>query len=148
MNCYISGIAGLALLGASISTMSVNKQQQNVLKSVLSDDLDKKYESIVIERRNHYIMGLVLGMIISFIVVNKVKSSNYFTRLSLFTMITLVTAVIFYMLMPKSDYMLNHLKTEQENKQWLQVYKTMQSRYFIGLVLGALSAIPIAHIMC
>ncbi len=148
MNCYISGIAGLALLGASISTMSVNKQQQNVLKSVLSDDLDKKYESIVIERRNHYIMGLVLGMIISFIVVNKVKSSNYFTRLSLFTMITLVTAVIFYMLMPKSDYMLNHLKTEQENKQWLQVYKTMQSRYFIGLVLGALAAIPIANIMC
>jgi uncharacterized protein YacL len=148
MNCYISGIAGLALLGASISTMSVNKQQQNVLKSVLSDDLDKKYESIVIERRNHYIMGLVLGMIISFMIVNKVKSSNYFTRLSLFTMITLVTAVIFYMLMPKSDYMLNHLKTEQENKQWLQVYKTMQSRYFIGLVLGALAAIPIANIMC
>jgi uncharacterized protein YacL len=148
MNCYISGIAGLALLGASISTMSVNKQQQNVLKSVLSDELDKKYESIVIERRNHYIMGLVLGMVISFIVVNKVKSSNYFTRLSLFTMITLVTAVIFYMLMPKSDYMLNHLKTEQENKQWLQVYKTMQSRYFIGLVLGALAAIPIANIMC
>lgn len=148
MNCYISGIAGLALLGASISTMSVNKQQQNVLKSVLSDDLDKKYESIVIERRNHYIIGLILGMIISFIIVNKVKSSNYFTRLSLFTMITLVTAVIFYMLMPKSDYMLNHLKTEQENKQWLQVYKTMQSRYFIGLVLGALAAIPIANIMC
>ncbi len=148
MNCYISGIAGLALLGASISTMSVNKQQQNVLKSVLSDDLDKKYESIVIERRNHYIIGLILGMLISFIIVNKVKSSNYFTRLSLFTMITLVTAVIFYMLMPKSDYMLNHLKTEQENKQWLQVYKTMQSRYFIGLVLGALAAIPIANIMC
>ena len=148
MNCYISGIAGLALLGASISTLSVNKQQQNVLKSVLSDELDKKYENIVIERRNHYIIGLVLGMILSFIVVNKVKSSNYFTRLSLFTMITLVTAVIFYMLMPKSDYMLNHLKTEQENKQWLKVYKTMQSRYFIGLVLGALAAIPIAHIMC
>lgn len=148
MNCYISGIAGLALLAASISTLSVNKQQHNVLKNVLSDELDKKYETIVIERRNHYIIGLVLGMILSFIVVNKVKSSNYFTRLSLFTMITLVTAAIFYTLMPKSDYMLNHLKTEQENKKWLQVYKTMQSRYFIGLVLGALAAIPIAHIMC
>jgi hypothetical protein len=35
-----------------------------------------------------------------------------------------------------------------QNKQWLQVYKTMQSRYFIGLVLGALAAIPIANIMC
>ncbi len=148
MNCYISGIAGIALLGASISTLSVNKQQQNVLKSVLSPELDKKYESIIIERRNHYIIGLVLGMILSFIILNITKITKYFTRLSLFTMITLVTAVIFYMLMPKSDYMLNHLKSEKENKKWLQVYKTMQSRYFIGLVLGALSAIPIAHIMC
>ncbi len=148
MNCYISGIAGIALLGASISTLSVNKQQQNVLKSVLSPELDKKYESIIIERRNHYIIGLVLGMILSFIILNSTKITKYFTRLSLFTMITLVTAVIFYMLMPKSDYMLNHLKSEKENKKWLQVYKTMQSRYFIGLVLGALSAIPIAHIMC
>lgn len=148
MNCYFSGIAGLALLGASISTMSVNKQQQDLLKQEFSDELDKKYEAIIIERRNHYIFGLILGMIISFIVLNRIKSINYYTRITLFLTITLTIAVIFYMLMPKSDYMLNHLRSMEENKKWLQVYRTMQHRYFIGLVLGALSAIPISTILC
>lgn len=148
MNCYFSGIAGLALLGASISTMSVNKQQQDLLKQEFSDELDRKYEAIIVERRNHYIFGLILGMIISFIVLNRIKSINYYTRITLFLTITLTSAVIFYMLMPKSDYMLNHLRSMEENKKWLQVYKTMQHRYFIGLVLGAFAAIPISTILC
>jgi hypothetical protein len=52
------------------------------------------------------------------------------------------------MLMPKSDYMLNHLKTSEENKKWLNVYNSMKSRYFIGFVLGILATIPLARTLC
>jgi len=40
------------------------------------------------------------------------------------------------------------LKTEEENKAWLSVYKTMKYRYLIGFVLGALAAIPFATALC
>lgn len=148
MNCYLSGIAGLALLGASISTMSVSKQQQDILKQEFSNDLDIKYEAIIAERRNYYIFGLILGIIISFIILHRITRINSYTRITLFFTITLSIAVIFYMLMPKSDYMLNHLRSIEENKKWLQVYKTMQHRYYIGIILGALASIPISFIMC
>ena len=134
MNCYVSGILGTAMLAASISTMTVTKEQHDVLRKVLSDDLDKVYENIIAERRNHYIIGLVLGLALSYTVLKFLKISNRLHRMSLFVLITLVTGGLFYSLMPKSDYMLNHLKTEEENKRWLEVYKTMKQRYLIGFL--------------
>jgi hypothetical protein len=148
MNCYIFGLSGLALLGGSIATLTVSKEQHNLLKNVFSDELDKKYENISNERRNHYIIGLVMGIIISIIVVKNVVIENYFKRVMLFLTITFATAILFYSIMPKSDYMLNYLKTPEEINKWLEVYKTMKTRYFSGFILGLLAAIPISYISC
>lgn len=148
MNCYLSGILGIAMLGASVSTMSVSEEQHNLLRQTFSEELDTIYGNIVIERRNHYVMGIILGLALAYVVLLNVKITNRFHRMSLFVLITLMTAVVFYFLMPKSDYMLNHLKTEEQNKAWLEVYKTMKQRYFLGFLLGALAAIPISNAFC
>jgi uncharacterized protein YacL len=148
MNCFLSGILGVGLLGASIATMTVSEEQRNFMHKALPDDLDKLYEKIVIERRNLYITGLVIGLVLSFIVVTLVKINNRFHKMSLFVAITLMTGMGYYSLMPKSDYMLNHLKTEQQNKAWLSVYKTMKHRHITGFFLGALAAIPLGYAMC
>lgn len=148
MNCYVSGVLGVAMLGASLSTMSVTEEQHNLLRNTFSEDLDKIYGNIVIERRNHYVLGIVLGLALSYIVLQLVKINNRFHKMSLFVTITLMTAVVFYFLMPKSDYMLNHLKTEEQNKAWLEVYKTMKQRYFLGFLFGAVAAIPLSHALC
>lgn len=148
MNCYLSGILGLALLSGSIATLTVSEEQHNILRKVFSNELDKKYENIINERRNHYIIGLLIGFVLSYIVLKTFQLSNYFTRMTLFLSITLGSAVIFYTVMPKSDYMLNYLKTPEENKKWLDVYKTMKTRYIVGLILGFLAAIPLAKLFC
>jgi hypothetical protein len=62
--------------------------------------------------------------------------------------ITGLTSVLYYCLMPKNDYMLNHLKTPEEIKAWLNIYKTMKRRYLLGLIFGLLSAIPISNSFC
>lgn len=139
---------GLALLGGSVSTMTVSEEQHTKLRKLFSDELDKIHENIVIERRNHYIQGILLGCLVAFLILQMTRVTNRFHKMSFFTAITLGTAVMYYSLMPKSDYMLNHLKTEEENKAWLEVYKTMKQRYFVGLVLGALAAIPISYALC
>ncbi len=148
MNCFVSAVVGLAMLGGSVSTMTVTEEQHSNLRAVLSDELDKKYDAIARERRNHYVGGLILGIVLSYLVLQLVKINNRFHKMSLFLAITLLTTVMFYSLMPKSDYMLNHLKTEEENKAWLEVYKTMKQRYFVGLVLGAFSAVTLAYALC
>ena len=148
MNCFLSGVLGFAMLGAAISTMSVTEEQHNLLRNTFSDELDTLYGNIVIERRNHYVLGIVLGLALSYLLLQLVKIKNRFHRISLFMTITLITSVVFYFLMPKSDYMLNHLKTKEQNKAWLEVYKTMKQRYFLGFLFGALAAIPIANAMC
>ena len=149
MNCLMSGLIGIGLLGASISTMLVTKEQTDQLRQVLSPELASKYDTIVKERTLHYIQGLLIGMIIAYFVLGFVmKNPNRFYRISAFFGITLFTTALYYLLMPKSDYMLNHLKGSKENKAWLSVYKTMKYRYLIGFVLGALAAIPFANALC
>lgn len=148
MNCYLSAMLGGALLVGSIATLSISEEQHNVLRNVFSDELDQKYNKIIDERRNHYIVGLLIGLIISFIVIKYINIDKYFEKLTLVLSITLGTAVMFYSLMPKSDYILNHLKTPEENQKWLEVYKTMKQRYFIGLLLGLSAAIPLANSFC
>jgi hypothetical protein len=150
MNCYIATLVGLALLGASALTMSVSQDQHDKLKNIFSDELDKKYESIVAERSSQYLQGLILGFILSagFLYCCKDKIQSPFSRVMTFVAISLFTAMAYYMIMPKSDYMLNHLNTQEQNKAWLEMYKTMQSRYLLGMLLGALSSIPIAYAFC
>ncbi len=148
MNCFISGLFGVGLLGASIATNMATHEQTDKLRQVLSPELITKYDAIVKERTSHYIQGLILGMIIAYVILYHLKTTNRFHRISLFFGITLFTTALYYLLMPKSDYMLNHLKSEDENKAWLSVYKTMKFRYLIGFVLGALAAIPLGNALC
>ena len=149
MNCYTSGIIGIGMLGATFATMVVQKDQKEKLKSVLSPELANIYENITKERRNLYFQGLLLGLLISYLCLRILPQSiNTFHRVSFVAAITVSISVIYYFLMPKSDYMLNHLKTHEENVAWLTIYQTMQKRYLVGFLIGSLSAIPIAYAMC
>jgi len=65
-----------------------------------------------------------------------------------FFAVTLIVAIVYYQLMPKSDYMLNHLKTPEQTKAWLDVYLTMKHRHIGGFLLGALAAVPVSLALC
>jgi len=148
MSCYASGLLGIALLGVSFLTLSITQEQHDKLRQVLSDELDMIYDGIVRERRNHYLLGLLLGMLLSVVLLARNPSYSLGTRMAYFLAITLTTAVIVYSFLPKSDYMLNHLKGPEENRAWLEMYQTMKKRYMVGFLLGALAAIPIARAVC
>jgi uncharacterized membrane protein YkgB len=47
-----------------------------------------------------------------------------------------VTNYFYYMLHPKSDWMLNHMGNQEEVKAWLQMYREMSFNYHAGLALG------------
>ena len=150
MNCYVSGLIGLALLGASFSAIGVSDDQKERLKASLSSELLIKYENIVIERRNIYFQGLILGLILALLITDRIvdTKNNEYYRITLFLLITIGFSVFFYYIVPKSDYMLNHLTTNEQNQAWLGVYKEMRQKYIMGIVLGSLAAIPISMYFC
>jgi hypothetical protein len=155
--CILWFIVAIALLGGTLMTCSVSREQHEKLRKTFSPELDEIYTKIVHERRNLYLQGLMIGSILALLVeiVYSNAQSKYLCipptrahKVARFFGIALATTLLYYQFMPKSDYILNHLQTAEQNKAWLEMYKTMQSRYLYGMLLGALAALALANAMC
>ena len=87
-----------------------------------------------------YILGFILALIIIFYNVEIKKD-----KMTIVSMVCLVVAVSFltnyfyYILSPKSKWLLEHMKTPEENKAWLKMYRGMQLYYHGGLFLGVIA---------
>lgn len=147
ISCRLSGIIGIGMLMATFFTMSVSTVQEQNLRKKLSADANNTYDGIILERRNLYFQGLLLGLFISYWIVSGIHSNN-FHKITLFLAISIPISVLFYSLMPKSDYMLRHLSTKEEIEAWLDVYLVMKTRYILGFIFGSLAAIPLSYSLC
>jgi hypothetical protein len=113
-------------------------------KSSLSGDLQKRYDKITKERSNISYQGYILGVILSLGIIFynlKVKHSKMNT-ISLFCIVvatSFITNYFYYILSPKSDWMLNHMNNQEEVKSWLLIYREMQFNYHMGLTLGIIA---------
>ena len=110
-------------------------------KEKLSSDLQKRYDNISKERMTISYQGYVLGFILSlFVIFYNLKIKG--VKMTNFALVCTVMATCFltnyfyYMLHPKSDWMLNHMGNQEEVKAWLQMYREMQYNYHAGLALG------------
>lgn len=113
-------------------------------KSSLSSDLQKRYENISNERTNISYQGYTLGVILSFIIIFynltfKRSPMNTTTLVCTVVATAFITNYFYYMLYPKSDWMLNHMTNKEEIKAWLLMYREMQFNYHMGLVLGIIA---------
>jgi len=113
-------------------------------KSSLSSDLQKRYEQITKERTNISYQGYILGVILSLIIIFynlKIKRSSMNTSALVCTVVAtaFITNYFYYILSPKSDWMLNHITNKEEVKAWLLMYQEMQFNYHAGLVLGIIA---------
>tara|TARA_B100001142_G_scaffold269979_1_gene275866 strand:- start:304 stop:552 length:249 start_codon:yes stop_codon:yes gene_type:complete len=76
------------------------------------------------------------------------KKTNSLYNACLAGAITFLTEYFFYILHPKSDYMINHLHKEKQRKEWLNIYRTMQVNYHIGLVVGIVGVMIFYYGVC
>lgn len=110
-------------------------------KKTLPADLQKRYEMITNERKILSYQGYALGVALSvcLIIYNMQLRTE---RMSTSGMVCLVIATAFltnyfyYVLSPKSDWVLNHTTNQEQVKAWLKMYKTMSFNYHAGLALG------------
>jgi hypothetical protein len=114
-------------------------------KNSLPSDLQKRYEGISEERRRISIHGYVLGLILSlFIIFYNLKIKGLHLKTTSLVCLVMATCFVtnyfYYMLTPKSDWMLNHVSNQQQTRAWLLMYREMSFNYHAGLVLGILAA--------
>tara|TARA_B100000963_G_C22374897_1_gene557553 strand:+ start:164 stop:634 length:471 start_codon:yes stop_codon:yes gene_type:complete len=147
MVCGVTCIIALVFLIANIYVIfscSNNKKIKQNFLNVLNEEQKNTYENLINERKNIYYIGYALGIILSligYLVINKFTKMR-FNKLSLVCFvgaITFVTNYLFYILYPKSDYMLLHLNDKKQITEWLNIYRTMQIKFHVGFVLGIIA---------
>jgi len=119
---------------------------QNYQKQ-LPADLQNLYKKIVNERLGIYYFGYVLGFILSAIIIfynysiRKGKSGGLSTAsiVCIVIAVSFLTNYFYYILSPKTNWMLDHIKGEDQTKAWLKMYRNMQVYYHSGLVLGIIA---------
>ena len=156
MVCAISCAIAFVLIIANVYCCSFGNKSDLIkeLISKLSPENQDRYKKIANERRGIYFTGLFLGFIVSMLLIMCCRS--YFltsngSRGGLLCMVGAVTLGVnyfYYILAPKTDWMVLHLKSAEERDAWLKVYRNMQYNYHMGLVLGILAVVALGNSLC
>lgn len=142
VTCMVSSIFIIGMI--YFYNMSNKSEIVKYYKSSLPTDLQNRYEKIAKERMLISYQGYILGAILSLGIIFyniRIKGTKMSNTALVCTVIAtaFVTNYFYYMLYPKSDWMLNHMHNQQEVKAWLLMYREMQFNYHLGLVLGIIA---------
>jgi len=143
MACSISCSISAVFIIAMIYFYNSTSKSKIALKyrSTLPKNLQERYDKIVKERQMISYKGYILGFIFSLIIIFwnlKIKNERMgnWSIVCLVLATSFLTNYFFYMLSPKSDWMLNHITDNKESRAWLEMYRAFSLNYHVGLVLG------------
>jgi hypothetical protein len=143
MACAISCMVSAVFVIGMIYFYNMTDKSKIVkhYKLFLSNDLQKRYDRITKERTIISYQGYILGVILSLGIIFYIKKERLTTSASVCIVIAtaFVTNYFYYILHPKTDWMLNHMDNQEEVKAWLIMYREMQYNYHMGLVLGIIA---------
>lgn len=148
MPCSISCLLATVFIISMIYMTNATQKSQTiqVYQDQLPTNLRNLYAKLTKERLQIYYYGYALGFILSLIIIiynyqNQKPSNKMTTLTATCTVVTVsfLTNYFYYMLSPKSDYMLNHINSPDQTKAWLTMYRYMQYYYHAGLVLGIIA---------
>ena len=156
--CGISCFVAIMFLVANIYTMMcVDCKDLKVdLYKVLNKEQQTIHQQIVEERKSIYFTGYAVGLGLSLILIwlyktiilpdrNKKQSPSIWMLVCMVGAITLTTNYFYYILSPKTTFMIEHLDNREQNTAWLNIYRTMQVKYHTGLVLGIVAIMIFAY---
>ena len=144
-SCNLLCLVAAGFFGSMLYVMLSHKSQKssfNRFLETLTPEQKIIYNKIIRERTTIYIYGLVLGLLAGFTYISYIPLRNTI-GICTFVVIILGFLYLFYSLHPKTDYMLNHLTTSEQNTAWLEIYREMKNRSHVGFILGAVAFILI-----
>ena len=143
MNCNALCAVGIVLLTANLTvtlTAVHNGSEKHFYRS-LTVRQRMRYKAIVEERRTLYLQGLLCGVILAAFAIAAYRSfrKDRYPPAAEVCMpggIALLTTYLYYLLSPKSDYMILHLDSRALREEWMKITQAMTRKYHLGLLLG------------
>jgi uncharacterized protein YacL len=152
MPCSGTCLLATALIIAMIYFQNATTKSKIVqeYKKQLPSNLQNLYEKLSAERLRINYYGYTLGLVLSLIIIiyNYNSKRNKLTNTSLVCLVIVVsffTNYFYYILSPKSTYMLDHINSPEQTKAWLAMYREMQYNYHMGFVIGVVAVGVLAY---
>ena len=146
MACAISCAVSVVFIIGMIYFYNITDKSAVVkhYKDSLPTDLQKRYEKISKERLMISYYGYALGLFFSLLIIfyNVQLRHNKMSTVSLICTVMatcFLTNYFYYILSPKSDWMLNHISNQEQVKAWLIMYREMSYNYHLGIALGIIA---------
>ena len=147
MPCSITCLVACGLIISMIYFHNASTKSKIVeeYKKQLPSNLQNLYEKISAERMRINYYGYSLGLIISLIIIaynyslNKNNSRSNTSLVCLVIVVSFLTNYFYYILSPKSSYMLDHINSPEQTKAWLTMYREMQYNYHMGFIIGIIA---------
>jgi hypothetical protein len=153
MVCGTTCLLGAAFVGSMLFCMGTTKNAGVFKKfeGLLDANQLNNYKAIANERLNIYLQGFFIGLVLAVLSLNFVRQLKKMptgNKVCLFIVIALGFNYLYYSLYPKSQYMLESLNTPEQVKAWLSIYRHMQMRVKMGVVLGLVGYLLLAYGLC
>jgi len=108
------------------------------------ESLQLIYSKIVKERTQIFYTGYSLGLFLALVLIfynTQVikKRMGWQSMVCITVFIAFLTNYFYYILTPKTDWMLNHIHSQDQIQAWLEMYRNMQVYYHGSLVLGIIA---------
>jgi len=151
ISCLISVVFFVSMMYKLI--MIDKESYDSGFADLLSDVQLKKYTNIVEERKNLSIQGYGLGFSLAAaqIFLNMYMKKQKLSKMSMVcttASTVFIVQYLYYILSPKSDWIILHLDTPEQREKWLEVYRTMQYHCHVSVALGIVAAGALAHSFC
>ena len=153
MVCGTTCFLGAAFVGSMLFCM-ISTKDAKVFKDfegLLDANQVKNYKSVANERLNIYLQGFFIGLVLAVVSLNflrQLKKMPTGNKVCLFIVIALGFNYLYYILTPKSQYMLESLNSPEQVKAWLRIYRHMQMRVYSGVALGLVGYLLLAYGLC
>ena len=148
MVCSIScSISAIFIIGMIYFYNATSKNATVIqYRQKLNPQQREAYDKIAKERLHISMQGYGLGLVLSALIIYYQKKKLKSTSLVCVVIATcFLTNYFYYMMSPKSDWMLNHVESQAQTQAWLHMYRTMQYYYHSGLVLGIIGVGVMAY---
>lgn len=112
-------------------TMIYNSDLKH-LESLLDRKQLEIYDKIKKERLNHFYCGLGAGGFLGLgVILSNMKLTS---RFCLAGIVLIFSTVMIYYILPKSEYMVKHLKTEDQRLAWMSVHRNFMKKKIAGFL--------------
>lgn len=142
ITCTISAGFILAMIFMT-NWMTVNQTTQKY-EAQLPDKLKDTYSKIVKERTQIFYTGYGIGLFLALLIIFynttiKKQKMGWSSMVCLTVIVAFLTNYFYYVLTPKTKWMLESIDTQEQTRAWLEMYRDMQLYYHGSLVLGLIS---------